>query len=156
MAREEADIVPRSAVFFSLWEEGTDRSRPVPSLGRQRPSLALAATLDPHRTPTFSVESPHGWSSWRLWAAVDVKDRGLGTSVAEISHGSGSWKLRWGSAWSGLVRGLFLACRRCHLTVSSTWQRERQTEKETGRQRQRERQRAASLTSLLTRALIPL
>lgn len=82
-------------------EEGTDRSRPVPSAGETRPSLALAAAWIPTAPPPSQSESPHGWSSWRLWAAVDVKDRGLGTSVAEISHGSGSWKLRWGSAWSG-------------------------------------------------------
>lgn len=51
MAREEADVVPRSAV--QLVEEGTERSRPMPTAGEMRQSFALAAAWV--STPAFSV-----------------------------------------------------------------------------------------------------
>ena len=105
--------------------------------------------MDLHPPPPFSVRE----SSWlvllELWAAMDVKR--LWTGDFSGRNFSQFWKLEtWDGVQPGqvLVRGLFLACRQ----LWSYRGRERQT----GGQRHRERQRAASLLSLLTRALIPL
>ena len=145
MAREEADVVPRSAVSSTCrgrnWEKQTSAH-----CRRDEAIIHSGCHMDLHPTlPAFSVRE----SSWlvllELWAAMDVKR--LWTGDFNGRNFLQFWKLEtWNGVQPGqvLVRGLFLACRQLSsYCVLNRGQRDRdiQRERETGRQRHRDTER---------------